>query len=122
MAEKWNKMVEAFMRALKRPSNKEAGRAFDDLTEARMNKNLQEDFDQAFEEAVERRKAERLNEWDWDGKPENQMGDDWDYNAAKDRDAAAEQQARDEIIKALQKNTDRDVTDVLRDFGYIFEE
>lgn len=34
----------------------------------------------------------------------------------------AVQRSREEIIKALQQNTDRDVTDVLRDFGYIFEE
>ena len=69
--------------------------------DARLDDNLQRDFDEAFEEAVARRKEDRLNEWDWDGKPENQVGDDWDYSAAKDRDDAAEQQVRDEMIKEL---------------------
>lgn len=75
----------------------------DELSDEATDKSLQDAFNEGFDEAVERRKAERLNEWDWDGKPENQMGDDWDYNAAKDRDDAAEQQVRDELIQELKR-------------------
>lgn len=184
MAEKWNKMVEAFMRAINRPDghmyrqpypkvNKEAERdanrfysyiinkaneiapmeanvgfdksmedaaeaevrafysnpkkagrfdqekkEFDDLTEARMDKNLKKDFDKALDEAAENHGYKKWREESKDMPLDDGFkGDLHDINRED-----AVQRSREEIIKALQNNTDRDVTDVLRDFGYIFEE
>lgn len=67
--------------------------AFDDLSDFETDNRLKADFERAFDEAAEN-------------------------HGYKD----AVQRSREEIIKALQQNADRDVTDVLRDFGYIFDE
>lgn len=184
MATSWNKMVEAFMRAINRPNghmyrrpypkvNKEAERAadkfysniinkaneiapteadvgfrngmkdaneaevrasfsnpkeagrfdqekkeFDDLTESRMDKSLKTDFDNAFDEAAENHGYKKWREEEKDTPLDDGFkGDMHDVNRED-----AVQRSREEIIKALQQNADRDVTDVLRDFGYIFEE
>lgn len=86
-----------------RPRKSDISRNISRVEDENSSRRLQDEFDKGFEEAVARRKEDRLNEWDWDGKPENQVGDDWDYSAAKGRDDAAEQQVRDEMIEELKK-------------------
>lgn len=185
MAEKWNKMVEAFMRAMNRPDVRnnlsrfgKTGRQerqdlnkfndrlakkadeiaptealqgwehgdddaadvaieasvkrpdgtpdemdklqkeFDAKTEERMDANLKRDFERAFDEAAENHGYKKWKEESKDMPVDDGFkGDLHDINRED-----AVQRSREEIIKALQQNTDRDVTDVLRDFGYIIEE
>ena len=82
------------------------------------DERLAEDFDKALDEAAENHGYKKWREESKD-MPVND-GFDGDMHDINREDAV--QRSREEIIKALQNNTDRDVTDVLRDFGYIFEE
>lgn len=79
---------------------------------------LQKDFDEAFDEAAENHGYKKWREESKDMPLNDGFGGDLHDVNRED----AVQRSREEIIKALQQNTDRDVTDVLRDFGYIFEE
>ena len=86
--------------------------------DARLDDELRQDFDEAFEEAAENHGYKK-----WRDESKDMPLDDGfkgDLHDTNREDAV--QRSREEIIKALQQNTDRDVTDVLRDFGYIFEE
>ena len=82
------------------------------------DERLAEDFDKAIDEAAENHGYKK-----WRNESKDMPVDDGfggDLHDVNREDAV--QRSREEIIKALQQNTDRDVTDVLRDFGYIFEE
>lgn len=82
------------------------------------DERLAEDFDKALDEAAENHGYKKWREESKDMPVDDGFkGDLHDINRED-----AVQRSREEIIKALQQNTDRDVTDVLRDFGYIIEE
>lgn len=84
----------------------------------RSDERLAEEFSKAFDEAAENHGYKKWKEESKDMPLDDGFkGDLHDVNRED-----AVQRSREEIIKALQQNTDRDVTDVLRDFGYIFEE
>lgn len=90
----------------------------DDIEDENSSMRLQDDFNKAFEEAAENHGYKKWKEESKDMPLDDGFkGDLHDVNRED-----AVQRSREEIIKALQQNTDRDVTDVLRDFGYIFEE
>lgn len=94
--------------------NKDADVFEDKLSDER----LAEDFNKAFDEAAENHGYKKWREESKDMPLDDGFkGDLHDVNRED-----AVQRSREEIIKALQQNTDRDVTDVLRDFGYIIEE
>lgn len=82
------------------------------------DERLTEEFGKALDEAAENHGYKKWREESKDMPLDDGFkGDLHDVNRED-----AVQRSREEIIKALQQNTDRDVTDVLRDFGYIFEE
>lgn len=86
--------------------------------DARLDDNLQRDFDKALDEAAENHGYKK-----WRDESKDMPANDGFGGSLHDVNREdAVQRSREEIIKALQQNTDRDVTDVLRDFGYIFEE
>lgn len=92
--------------------------AFDDLSDFETDSKLKGEFERAFDEAAENHGYKKWKEESKDMPLDDGFrGDLHDVNRED-----AVQRSREEIIKALQQNTDRDVTDVLRDFGYIFEE
>jgi hypothetical protein len=82
------------------------------------DERLAEDFDKALDEAAENHGYKKWREESKDMPANDGFGGSLHDVNRED----AVQRSREEIIKALQQNTDRDVTDVLRDFGYIFEE
>lgn len=94
--------------------NKDADVFEDKLSDER----LAEDFDKALDEAAENHGYKKWREESKDMSANDGFGGSLHDVNRED----AVQRSREEIIKALQQNTDRDVTDVLRDFGYIFEE
>jgi hypothetical protein len=94
--------------------NKDADVFEDKLSDER----LAEDFDKALDEAAENHGYKKWREESKDMPANDGFGGSLHDVNRED----AVQRSREEIIKALQQNTDRDVTDVLRDFGYIFEE
>jgi hypothetical protein len=90
----------------------------DELSDEATDKSLQDAFKEGFDEAAENHGYKKWKEESKDMPLDDGFkGDLHDVNRED-----AVQRSREEIIKALQQNTDRDVTDVLRDFGYIFEE
>lgn len=92
--------------------------AFDDLSDFETDNKLKGEFNKAFDEAAENHGYKKWREESKDMPLDDGFkGDLHDVNRED-----AVQRSREEIIKALQQNTDRDVTDVLRDFGYISEE
>lgn len=103
--------------------NRTSDQFYDQLKEVNQSnrgpgQSLEKDFDKAFEEAAENHGYKKWREESKDMPLDDGFkGDLHDINRED-----AVQRSREEIIKALQQNTDRDVTDVLRDFGYIFEE
>lgn len=80
--------------------------------------NLEKEFNDAFDEAAENHGYKKWREESKDMSADDGFGGSLHDVNRED----AVQRSREEIIEALQKNTDRDVTDVLRDFGYISEE
>ena len=91
---------------------------FDNAVEKQTDEKLKADFERAFDEAAENHGYKKWKEESKDMPLDDGFkGDLHDVNRED-----AVQRSREEIIKALQQNTDRDVTDVLRDFGYIIEE
>lgn len=96
----------------------ELRKRMDELSDEATDKSLQDAFDEALDEAAENHGYKKWREESKDMPLDDGFkGDLHDVNRED-----AVQRSREEIIKALQQNTDRDVTDVLRDFGYIFEE
>ena len=90
----------------------------DNIEDENSSMRLQNDFNKAFDEAAENHGYKKWREESKDMPVDDGFkGDLHDINRED-----AVQRSREEIIKALQQNADRDVTDVLRDFGYIFEE
>lgn len=90
----------------------------DVFEDERSDERLAEEFSKAFDEAAENHGYKKWKEESKDMPLDDGFkGDLHDVNRED-----AVQRSREEIIKALQQNTDRDVTDVLRDFGYIIEE
>lgn len=96
----------------------ELRKRMDELSDEATDKSLQDAFEEGFDEAAENHGYKKWREEEKDMPLDDGFkGDLHDVNRED-----AVQRSREEIIKALQQNTDRDVTDVLRDFGYIFEE
>jgi hypothetical protein len=90
----------------------------DDIEDENSSMRLQDDFNKALDEAAENRGYKK-----WRDESKDMPANDGFGGSLHDVNREdAVQRSREEIIKALQQNTDRDVTDVLRDFGYIFEE
>lgn len=91
---------------------------FDKAVDKQTDERLKDEFKRAFDEAAENHGYKKWKEESKDMPLDDGFkGDLHDVNRED-----AVQRSREEIIKALQQNTDRDVTDVLRDFGYIIEE
>jgi hypothetical protein len=100
------------------PRNVDVSKRVDKLSADESEKALNTEFDKAFDEAAENHGYKKWREESKDMPLDDGFkGDLHDVNRED-----AVQRSREEIIKALQQNTDRDVTDVLRDFGYIIEE
>jgi hypothetical protein len=95
-----------------------AGQEVDAMEDFNSDYRLKEDFDKALDEAAENHGYKKWREESKDMPANDGFGGSLHDVNRED----AVQRSREEIIKALQQNTDRDVTDVLRDFGYIFEE
>lgn len=94
--------------------DKDAASFEDELSDEHLTK----EFGKALDEAAENHGYKKWKEESKDMPLDDGFkGDLHDVNRED-----AVQRSREEIIKALQQNTDRDVTDVLRDFGYIIEE
>lgn len=112
-----NARAEAFFKGKEErwlDKNKDADVFEDKLSDER----LAEDFDKALDEAAENHGYKK-----WRDESKDMPANDGFGGSLHDVNREdAVQRSREEIIKALQQNTDRDVTDVLRDFGYIFEE
>lgn len=100
------------------PRNVDVSKRVDKLSADESEKALNTEFDKAFDEAAENHGYKKWREESKDMPLNDGFGGDLHDVNRED----AVQRSREEIIKALQQNTDRDVTDVLRDFGYIFEE
>ena len=100
------------------PRNVDVSKRIDKLSAEESEKTLNTEFDKAFDEAAENHGYKKWKEESKDMPVNDGFGGDLHDINRED----AVQRSREEIIKALQQNTDRDVTDVLRDFGYIFEE
>lgn len=100
------------------PRNVDVSKRVDKLSAEESEKALNTEFDKAFDEAAENHGYKKWKEESKDMPLDDGFkGDLHDVNRED-----AVQRSREEIIKALQQNIDSDVTDVLRDFGYIFEE
>ena len=96
----------------------EIRKRMDEFSDEATDKSLQDAFEEGFEEAAENHGYKKWKEESKDMPLDDGFkGDLHDVNRED-----AVQRSREEIIKALQQNTDRDITDVLRDFGYIIEE
>lgn len=96
----------------------EIRKRMDELSNEATDKSLQDAFEEGFEEAAENHGYKK-----WKEESKDMPLDDGFSGSMHDVNREdAVQRSREEIIKALQQNTDRDVTDVLRDFGYIIEE
>lgn len=99
-------------------STKGVDEMVDMASDADTDAALIKDFENALDEAAENHGYKKWREESKDMPLDD--GFKGDLHDANREDAV--QRSREEIIKALQNNTDRDVTDILRDFGYIFEE
>lgn len=91
---------------------------YNDIEDKATDKALEDAFNEGFDAAAENHGYKKWREESKDMPLNDGFGGDLHDVNRED----AVQRSREEIIKALQQNTDRDVTDVLRDFGYIFEE
>lgn len=100
------------------PRNVDVSKRVDKLSAEDSEKALNTEFDKALDEAAENHGYKKWREESKDMPLNDGFGGDLHDVNRED----AVQRSREKIIKALQQNTDRDVTDVLRDFGYIFEE
>lgn len=101
-----------------RPRNVDISNRVDKLASKESDNALDNEFDKALDEAAENHGYKKWREESKDMPLNDGFGGDLHDVNRED----AVQRSREKIIKALQQNTDRDVTDVLRDFGYIFEE
>lgn len=100
------------------PRKSDVSRSISSVEDEHSSMRLQDEFNKAFDEAAENH---GYNKWRNESK-DMPVNDGFGGSLHDVNREDAVQRSREEIIKALQQNTDRDVTDVLRDFGYIFEE